>query len=55
MGVPEQSQTVAPGAWARALHIGIYAWIAATALFFYARFTLAFLRANEDAIRSLFR
>ena len=38
----------------RGLYVALLAWIAGTALFYYLRFTFAFVHANKDAIRALF-
>lgn len=39
-----------PPTWQRR---ALYTWIAATAIYYYANFSIAFYRANESAIASL--
>lgn len=35
------------------VYLAIYAWIVATALFFFLRFSLEFFHANQEAIQRL--
>lgn len=42
-----------PPVFARALPWALLAWVAASAAFFYARFSFAFVYANLDALRAL--